>query len=155
MIGAILVGAATRFRRCDSDRFRSDGITSRSGGRVLARFPWDTGDIDRNWTAYFIPGSGVLRNLVGATTAAELQDAENDLSEFRLLELRENPDIVSRTYDLEHLRGIHRQLFQDVYEWSGHPRTVGLERDGESFCPPGSLDMPMGHVALKVAETHR
>jgi fido (protein-threonine AMPylation protein) len=38
-----------------------------------------------------------------------------------------------------YLRAIHRQLFQDVYVWAGDVRTVGIEKGGESFCPPGSV----------------
>jgi cell filamentation protein len=39
-----------------------------------------------------------------------------------------------------------------VYPWAGDLRTVGIEKDDESFCPPGSISQPMDHVA---AEIHR
>ena len=94
-----------------------------------------------------------MRNRVGARTLDELRDAENDLVEARVIELRETPDLLGdRTYDLVYLRAIHRQLFQDVYTWAGDLRTVGIEKDDESFCPPGSISQPMDHVA---AEIHR
>lgn len=115
--------------------------------------PWDTGDLEQNWRGYFIPGTNVLRNRVGAQTTEALRDAENDLVEARVIELREAPEILGdRTYDLPYLRAIHRQLFQDVYVWAGDLRTVGIEKGGESFCPPGSISQPMTHVA---AEIHR
>jgi cell filamentation protein len=115
--------------------------------------PWDTGDLEQNWRGYFIPGTNVLRNRVGAQTTEALRDAENDLVEARVIELREAPEILGdRTYDLPHLCAIHRQLFQDVYVWAGDLRTVGIEKGGESFCPPGSISQPMTHVA---AEVHR
>ena len=60
-----------------------------------------------------------------ATTSDELRAAENDLLEFRLTELRSQPRLVSRTYDLTHLQHLHFQLFQDIYEWAGDLRTVG------------------------------
>ncbi len=70
-----------------------------------------------------------------------------------MIELREDPDLLGdRTYDLAYLRAIHRQLFQDVYVWAGDLRTVGIEKKGESFCPPDSISWPMEHVA---AETYR
>lgn len=98
--------------------------------------PWDTGDIERNWQGYFVPGTSLLRNRVGARTADELRDAENDLVETRLIELREDPNLVGqRSYDLDYLQRIHQHLFQDVYEWAGDLRTVGIEKGGESFCP--------------------
>lgn len=115
--------------------------------------PWDTGDLERNWRGYFIPGTNVLRNRVDAETTEALRDAENDLVEARVIELREAPEILGDcTYDLPYLRAIHRQLFQDVYVWAGDLRTVGIEKGGESFCPPGSIGQPMTHVA---AEVHR
>lgn len=115
--------------------------------------PWDTGDLEQNWRGYFVPGTDILRNRVGAKTAEALRDGENDLVEARVIELREAPEILGdRTYGLTYLRAIHRQLFQDVYVWAGDLRTVGIEKGGESFCPPGSISQPMIHVA---AEVHR
>ncbi|MXP20135.1 cell filamentation protein Fic [Gordonia sp. HNM0687] len=113
--------------------------------------PWDTGDLDQNWSGYFIPGTEVLRNRVGATMPDDLRDAENDLVEVRVLELREAPEIVGRrTYYLDYLCAIHRQLFQDVYDWAGELRTVGIEKDDEAFCPPGNIAQPMVHVAREI-----
>jgi cell filamentation protein len=90
--------------------------------------PWETGDLDRNWQGYFIPGTNILRNRVGAQTLEALRDAENDLVEARVIELREAPELVGeRSYDLTYLRAIHRQLFQDLYVWAGDVRTVGIE----------------------------
>lgn len=113
--------------------------------------PWDTGNIERNWQGYFIPGTPILRNRVGARTRDALQDAENDFVEARVIELREHPELVGRrTYDLAYLKAIHRQLFQDVYDWAGDLRTVGIEKGNESFCPPASISQPMGHVAAEL-----
>ncbi|TCJ95373.1 Fic/DOC family protein [Nocardia alba] len=113
--------------------------------------PWDVGDLEQNWLGYFVPGTNILRNRVGARTDDALQNAENDLVETRLIQLREAPDLVGvRTYDLAYLRCIHRQLFQDVYVWAGEIRTVGIEKGAESFCPPNNISQPMDHVAAKI-----
>jgi len=118
--------------------------------------PWDNGDPALDWEGYFIPGTGVLRNRVGATTAATLRDAENDLVEARVIELRETPRLLgSRTYDLGYLQSIHRHLFQDVYEWAGDLRTVGLEKGGEAFSPPGNIRQAMDHAAATIDELDR
>lgn len=118
--------------------------------------PWDTGDLERNWQGYFIPGTEILRNRVGAQTPEALRDAENDLVEARVIELREAPDLLGdRTYDLAYLRAIHLQLFQDVYGWAGDVRTVGIEKGGESFCPPASISQPMTHVAVEIQRLNR
>lgn len=39
-----------------------------------------------------------------------------------------------------------------MYVWAGDLRTVGIEKGNESFCPPGNIHQPMGHVA---GEIHR
>lgn len=122
-------------------------------------WPWEVGDHQARWDGYLIgPDSEVLRNKVGATTAEQLRAAENDLLEYRLAELRERPGLVARTYDLAHLKALHRQLFQDVYDWAGEVRTVGLGKgDGDdiSFMPPFEIERPVAHVAARIYETDR
>lgn len=116
---------------------------------------WAVEDHDDRWDGYLIePGSDVLRNKIGAQTVAELLAAENDLFEVRLAELREEPTIVTRSYDLRHFRDLHRHLFQDVYEWAGELRTVGIAKGGgESFAPPLSIERPLDYVASRIHET--
>jgi hypothetical protein len=72
---------------------------------------------------------------------AEIRDA-NRLSQFesdhffaRLLELHENP--IRGSFDSDHLRHIHRYLFQDVYAWAGEFRTVPIAK-GNSFRSTGA-----------------
>ncbi len=119
--------------------------------------PWEVGDHEARWDAYLLaPESAVLRNKVGAASAADLRAAENDLLEFRLAELRSHPWLVLRTYDLSHLQKLHFQLFQDVYEWAGDLRTVGIakgEGDDTSFIPPLEIPRPVAHVASRITES--
>lgn len=119
--------------------------------------PWEVGDHESRWFGYLIaPGSSVLRNKIGATTAEDLRVAENDLVEARVVELRSRPGLVKRTYDLAHLRGLRFQLFQDVCEWAGDIRTVGIAKgDGEenSFIPPLDIERPVAHVASRIADS--
>lgn len=119
------------------------------------RHPWESSNHDDAWSGYFLPGTDVLRNRVGATTRADLADAENDLVEIRVAELRADPSYVPRTYDLAHLQSLHRFLFQDVYVWAGDLRTVGIEKAGESFAPPEGILRPVAHIADDIAQTER
>lgn len=115
--------------------------------------PWESGDFDQRWRGYFIPGTEVLRNRVGAATPEALRDAENDLVEARIIELRESAILLGdRGYGLGFLQAIHRQLFQDVYDWAGDVRTVGIEKGQESFCPPDNIAQAMDHVASEISE---
>lgn len=120
---------------------------------MTAPRPWDTGDIDANWDGYFIPGTDVLRNRVGATTRQALADAENDLVEIRVAELRDDPSQAARTYDLAHLQSLHRFLFQDVFEWAGELRTVGIEKGDEPFAPPAGIVRPVAYIADRIADS--
>lgn len=117
--------------------------------------PWETGSPETRWNGYFVDTeSEVLRNLLGIEDSQVLADAENDLVEFRTAELREQPGLVRRTFDLPHLQALHRQLFQDVYEWAGDLRTVGLAKGGgESFVPPDDIWRPVDHVVQRIRES--
>lgn len=90
---------------------------------------------------YLIPGTIVLRNLLGITSASELSAAEADLSFARALQLLETP--VPATNDLGELRKIHFHLFQDVYDWAGSLRTVDVRKNipgAEFFLPFGFIE---------------
>ncbi|MFS0852541.1 Fic/DOC family protein [Microbacterium sp. 179-I 3D4 NHS] len=44
---------------------------------------------------------------------------------------------IPQTYDLNHLRAIHRHLFQDVYDWAGEVRDVRIQKSEDSeFAKP-------------------
>ena len=55
------------------------GTTSSSRSGVPQ--PWETGDLEPNWLGYFVPGTSIPRNRVGARTLDALRDAKNDLVE--------------------------------------------------------------------------
>ncbi len=53
---------------------------------------------------------------------------------------------LSGSFDLTHLRAIHRHLFQDVYDWAGELRTVEIFKGGNQFqfrqyIPTGMADV--------------
>lgn len=64
----------------------------------------------------------------------DLRDAELlDRFERRAAAQRAAQGIPSGTFDLAHLRAIHRHLFQDVYDWAGELRTVEIAKGGNQF----------------------
>lgn len=90
---------------------------------------------------YLDPTTGTLRNRVGAVTDAELAHAEADLGSARLEQLLAHP--VRPTGDLDEFQAIHRQLFQDVYDWAGRIRTVDIRKNAgraEFFLPCSVID---------------
>ncbi|KKX30594.1 Fic family protein [Rhizobium sp. LC145] len=77
---------------------------------------------------YVYPGTGVLRNKLG------IQDAEKlDYYEREIVTMRVGEGIPSGNFDLQHLKAIHRHLFQDIFEWAGQIRTVEISKGGSQF----------------------
>jgi cell filamentation protein len=78
----------------------------------------------RAWNDYFIPGTSVLRNKFNETDPAKLSAKEEFAASVRLDELACAP--VPVTFDYDHMKAIHRYVFQDVYEWAGQERVGPL-----------------------------
>jgi cell filamentation protein len=93
---------------------------------------------------YTDPITGVLRNKFGLETAEELAAAEREITHAALILLRESP--VRPTYDLPHLRTIHRRIFGDIYEWAGQIRTVTIAK-GSPFCLPRYIESSSASIA--------
>jgi cell filamentation protein len=86
---------------------------------------------------YSDPVTGVLSNKLGLGTAAALEAAEREITHAALILLDES--LVTPTYDLHHLREIHRRIFGDIYEWAGQIRTVSIAK-GATFCLPQHIE---------------
>ena len=73
------------------------------------------------WAAYFFPppDDQVMRNIPGIRNEGELREFEYSMTSARQRMLEENPSLVAHTFDAAHLQGIHKYLFQDVYDWAG------------------------------------
>jgi cell filamentation protein len=98
-----------------------------------------------------------VKNKLGATNHEELERLEVEHVVPRLIEIELGLGPTG-TFDAQHLKAIHRHLFRDVYEWSGHTRNerVALsdgaiatepvlpKADGPPFLPgpaiPAALD---------------
>lgn len=102
----------------------------------------------------------VLRNRLGLRSQSRLQVEEYRLTLDRIVDLRlgEGP---SGRFDADHLKAIHRHIFQDVYEWAGHMRHERPVVDGAPVEPIGTmrkgstLFLPGSHIAMGLAEAFR
>lgn len=101
-----------------------------------------------SWDPYLDLQSGVLRNRLSITDAAELAHAEAELTSYRLIELHAHRLPVR--YDLAHLQAFHRHIFGDVYDWAGQLRTVSIGK-GALFCPPQDLVASADEVFTRLA----
>jgi cell filamentation protein len=82
---------------------------------------------------YSDPVTGVPYNWLKLRAAAALKAAEREITHAALILLDESP--VSPSYDLPHLREIHRRIFGDIYKWAGQIRTVAIAKTAV-FCLP-------------------
>lgn len=70
---------------------------------------------------YIDPHTGTLRNKLKIKDTAELQETEEFLTSTRLNELVEQP--LPGDFDCDHMKALHRYIFQDLYDWAGEERT--------------------------------
>ena len=74
--------------------------------------------------AYLYPDVKVLRNKLGIKNTTALEEAEQILALPRTQELAGGEVDLGDRFDLEHLKAIHRHVFQDLYDWAGETRDV-------------------------------
>lgn len=98
---------------------------------------------------YLDPASGVLKNRLGITDPATLEEIEASLVATRSFELSRTP--LKGGFDLAHLEAIHRPLFGDVYEWAGELRTVDINKGGTQFGHHAYLATAAAEVFQKLA----
>lgn len=97
------------------------------------------------WRSFFLnpddpPERQVLRNLPGISTTDGLTRFEYSASLARQRQLEAGVVKVDRTFDLNHARAVHHQLFQDVYDWAGQVRPVNITKGGKPFAPVEQID---------------
>jgi cell filamentation protein len=81
---------------------------------------------------YTDPITGVLRNLADIDDHHTLNVFESLKVGLRLEKLQQKPLKIKNSNTLFE---IHKHLFQDVYQWAGHPRTVEISKGGTPFFP--------------------
>ena len=89
---------------------------------------------------YIDQSSGCLRNLFDIKDSKELSKVETALALNRCYELEyaSFDKIANKIFDFDHLKAIHRHIFQDVYGWAGQIRDVNISK-GETHFLPHSL----------------
>lgn len=86
---------------------------------------------------YCYPDTDILKNKMDIHDQSRLSEAETKLVSVRLYQLYENP--VKGKFDFNHLCIINQHIFQDLYSWAGHPRTVDIAKGNSLFCPAWNI----------------
>lgn len=98
---------------------------------------------------YSYSGTDVLINKFGTKDPAELNQQERLYSTRRAVDLRQNP--IPGKLDMDHLKKMHKQIFQDVYKWAGQVRTVTISK-GDVFCLPEHIGTAGKEIFDKLAK---
>lgn len=99
---------------------------------------------------YIDPATGVLKNRLGITDEAALEQTEAAYVATRSFQLAQQP--LQGNFDLAHLQAIHRHLFGDVYEWAGELRTVDISKGGNMFAHHAHIASAAAPVFKQLAE---
>lgn len=83
------------------------------------------------WDSYFYPETTVYKNKLGLKKHDVLRTFEYEQVKIRTEELRLKPIIGN--FDLNHLKKIHKYLYQDVYTWAGNLRLVNISKRDSVF----------------------
>jgi cell filamentation protein len=90
--------------------------------------------------------TGTPRNKLGVTDNAELAKVEYIVTDLRIAQLRMEP--IKGAFDLDHLRKIHRHIFQDIYDWAGKERTLNFSKGDPNHPGWKSVFAPKEQIAL-------
>lgn len=80
---------------------------------------------------YCYPNTNVLINKLDIHDAEELKKAEREITSIRIANAKINK--IPGKFDFNHLKNIHRYIFQDIYIWAGETRKVNIAK-GNMFC---------------------
>jgi cell filamentation protein len=90
-----------------------------------------------NSDTYQYANSTVLKNIPGITDGIKLETLELNATVARLPEVLAH--IQNRPISLTLWQDIHSILFQDIYEWAGHVRTVHMSKGNTVFAYPQNI----------------
>ncbi len=111
----------------------------------------------RSWGDYFYPGTQVLINYLGIRDEAELNDVEAAYVRRRAMQIDggevDDAGYFPTSYDSAHLCAIHHWLTQDVYEWAGQYREVGISKGVSDFAPVSAIEDCLGRAGELIADT--
>lgn len=97
------------------------------------------------------PGTHTFVNLLDIRSAKELAAKEADITYVRGIELYQKPSLVLQSFDLPHLKAIHKYLLQDVFEWAGEIRSYDMSRNGDIFTPHQKIEYYAGVISTEIA----
>ena len=87
---------------------------------------------------YCYSGSSVLKNKLDIQNQDQLDAFEADITLARIVAISDEPLVGN--FDFDHLKAIHHELFQDLYDWAGEVRRVDILRENSRFANVRMID---------------
>ncbi len=101
---------------------------------------------------YIDQSSGCLRNLLGIKDSKTLSKVESSFALMRSYELESEQVSLDKTFDLQHLKAIHKHLFQDVYDWAGQIREGNISKGETYFSPRSRIEKSAEYTFTKLKQ---
>lgn len=80
---------------------------------------------------YCYPGTEVLKNKMNIQNQKELLFYESKITAAKLLQLRQKG--ITGNFNISHFTSIHKEIFEDLYEFAGLFRTENIAKDNFRF----------------------
>jgi cell filamentation protein len=92
----------------------------------------DTKDYTTIDKIYCYENTEILKNKLSLKNKEELEEAERYITKLRQMDLEITP--IKGNFDLDHLKKIHKKLFDDIYYFAGVLRKVEISKKRSQFC---------------------
>ena len=96
---------------------------------------------------YCYPNTNILINKLNIKAHDELVVAEREITSLKIAIAKSQP--IEGNFDLEHLKIIHKFIFEDIYSWAGCLRHVNISK-GNQFCLADNLEMYANSIFNKL-----
>lgn len=93
----------------------------------------------------------VLTNKVGANDNRTLNKLERRYTATRISDLKKKS---FKKFSFNTLKKMHKEIFQDVYDWAGKTRTVNIAKGKCFFCPMENINSFASEIFGKLEKQH-
>lgn len=95
---------------------------------------------DASHDPYVDESTGILRNLVGATTQEELDEIEAEITTVIIATLTEYEPATVNSFSKSDLLELHKDIFETIYDWAGEFRTVDIGKEASYFAHASHIE---------------
>jgi cell filamentation protein len=99
---------------------------------------------------YCYPNSSVLKNKLDLLEQDQLDAFEADITLARIISIENNP--IQGNFDFNHLKRIHFEIFQDIYDWAGEVRRVDILRESSRFANVRMIGQAAEYIFSDIAK---